>query len=344
VIATSPWLADAHILAGSSYWLLGDQDQAQRAFELAAGLNPRNPAAQERLGRVLGLKGNYVDAEKAYEYSLAIAPDYAPALSGLGEILAKEGKSKQAGGRMDRQIAAKPKAFQLSQKDWVCAEHNYQQTLALNPYYVNGCLALAHVYAATNRPHNMIQEYEAARSKFPEYLPVYVLLAQVYEYVGDAGHARQTYQDALKVDPNSSQSLSNLARLYADHGGSLSEALELAQKAKAEQPDDPGVNDTLGWIFYKQGLYRSAVPALESAVAKNPQTARFQFHLGMAYLAVGQSAQGHQLTSRAAIWINRRRGALRPRGAAEIRFVASKPFLLYIWSRIKTSPNCRSNS
>jgi tetratricopeptide (TPR) repeat protein len=302
VIATSFWVADAHVLAGSSYLQLGDLNQGQRAFELAAGLNPRSPAAQERLGRVLSMRSNYADAEKAYESSLAIAADYSPALSGLAEILAKEGKSRQANVRIDRQIAAQPKAFQLhvakaefciAQKDWVCAEHSYQQTLTLNPYYVNGYLALAHVYAATNRPQGMIQEYEAVRRKFPEYLPTYLLLAQVYEYVGNVDHARQTYQDALKVDPNSYTAMSSLARLYADHGGSLSDALGLAQKAKAEQPDDPAVNDTLGWIFYKQGLYRSAVPVLEAAVAKNPQVARFQFHLGMAYLAVGRSAQAH---------------------------------------------------
>ncbi len=222
VIATSFWLADAHVLAGSSYLMLGDQDQAQRAFELATGLNPRSPAAQERLGHVLGMQGNYADAEKAYENSLAIAPDYAPALNGLAEILAKEGKSRQANVRIDRQIAAQPRAFQLyvakaefciAQKDWPCAEHSYQQTLALNPYYVNGYLALAHIYAATNRPQGMIQEYEAARNKFPEYLPTYFLLAKVYEYVGDVDRARQTYQEALKVDPDSSESRSNLARL-----------------------------------------------------------------------------------------------------------------------------------
>jgi tetratricopeptide (TPR) repeat protein len=302
VIATSFWLADAHILAGSSFLLLGDQDQARRAFELAAGLNPRSPAAQERLGHALGMRGNYADAEKAYEKSLAIAADYAPALTGLGEILAKEGKTKQASVRMDGQIKVQPKAFQLyvakaefciAQNDWSCAEHSYQQTLTLNPYYVNGYLALAHIYAATNRTQGMIEEYEAARSRFPEYLPTYILLAQVYEYVGNVDRARQTYQDALKIDPNSYQSQSNLARLYADYGGSLSDALELAQKAKSEQPEDPGVNDTLGWIYYKQGLYRSAVPPLESAVAKNPRMARFQYHLGMAYLAVGQAAQAH---------------------------------------------------
>src|SRR4029077_5771396 len=125
---------------------------AQRAFELAAGLNPRSPAAQERLGRVLSKQGNNADAEKAYESSLAIAPDYSPALSGLSDILSKEGKAKLASARIDRQIAVQPKASQLyvakaefciAQKDWVCAEHSYQQTLALNPYYVNGYLALA---------------------------------------------------------------------------------------------------------------------------------------------------------------------------------------------------------
>jgi tetratricopeptide (TPR) repeat protein len=302
VIATSFWVTDAHILAGNSYLLQGDFDQAQKAFELAAGLNPLSPMAQERLGRVLGMQGNYADAEKAYENSLAIAPDYAPALNGLAETLAKEGKTRQASARMDRQIAAHPGAFQLhvaqaefciAQKDWTGAEHSYRQTLALNPYYVNGYLALAHIYAATGRPEAMIQEYEATRKKFPEYLPTYVLLAQVYEYVGKVDLAQQTYQDALKVDPNSYQSMSNLARLYADHGGSLSDALELAQKAEAEQPDDAAVNDTLGWIYYKQGLYRLAVLSLEGAVAKSPQVAKFKFHLGMAYLAAGQPSQAH---------------------------------------------------
>jgi tetratricopeptide (TPR) repeat protein len=302
VIATSFWLADAHVLAGSANLLRGDLDQAQRAFELAVGLNPRSPEAQERLGKVLSLRGNYPDAEKAYETSLALAPDYAPALSGLSEVLAKQGKGKQASARIDRQIAAQPKASQLmvakgefciAQKDWACAERSYKQALAENPYYVNGYLALAHIYAATNHPQEMIQQYEAARSKFPDYLPTYILLGQVYAYVGDVSRAQQVYQDALKVDPDFYLAQMNLARLYVDHGGSLTEALQLAQKAKASQPDDPNVNDTLGWVYYKQGLYASAVPVLEAAVAKNPQVAAFQFHLGLVYLAAGQRAQAH---------------------------------------------------
>jgi Flp pilus assembly protein TadD len=118
-----------------------------------------------------------------------------------------------------------------------------------------------------------------------------MLLAQVYEYVGDVNRAQQTYQQALTVDPNFYLAQTNLARLYVDHGGPLDEALKLAQKAKAAQPDDPNVNDALGWIYYKDGLYRSAVPVLEAAVAKSPKVGKFQFHLGMVYLASGQATQ-----------------------------------------------------
>ena len=309
VIATSYWLADAHILAGSAYLLKNENDQAQRAFALAAGLNPRSPQAQERIGKVLSLRSNYAEAEKAYEASLSLAPDYAPALNGLSEVLVKQGKVKQASARMDRQIAAQPGAYEIvvakaefcvAQKDWPCAERSYKQALIDNPSYVNGYLALAHIYAATNRAGEMIQQYETVRSKFPSYLPAYVLLAQVYAYMGDVDRAQKTLLDALKVDPNFYLAQMNLARLYVDHGGSLADALQLAQKAKASQPDDPNVNDVLGWIYYKQGLYLSAIAPLELAVAKNPQVAAFQFHLGMAYLAMGQSAQA-QATLQTAI-------------------------------------------
>ncbi len=302
VIATSFWLADGHLLAGSAYLLGGDRDQAQRAFELAVGLNPRNPEAQERLGKVLGERGAYADAEKAFEASLALEPDYAPALNGLAEILVKQGKTKQAEARIDRQIAAQPKSYQLqvakaefciAQKDWAGAERGYKQALALNPYYVNGYLALAHIYANTNRADAMIEEYETARSKFPDYLPTYILLGRVYVYVKNMPRAEQTYQAALKVDPNFYLAQVDLARLYADNGGSLADALQLAQKAKASQPDDPNVNDTLGWVYYKQGLYQSAIPVLEAAVARVPKVAEFQYHLGLVYLAAGQPAQAH---------------------------------------------------
>jgi len=96
------------------------------------------------------------------------------------------------------------------------------------------------------------------------------------------------------MDPNYVAALNNLAWLECEHGGEISRALELAQQAKKQRPDDPHVNDTLGWIYYKKGLNASAVELLESAVAKDPKDSAYQFHLGIVYLTLGKQAQGRK--------------------------------------------------
>jgi Flp pilus assembly protein TadD len=64
-------------------------------------------------------------------------------------------------------------------------------------------------------------------------------------------------------------------------------------------PDSPSVADTLGWIYYQKGAYRSAVDSLREALklgqesnsADNPT---FHYHLGMAYAKSGQATLARQ--------------------------------------------------
>jgi tetratricopeptide (TPR) repeat protein len=53
------------------------------------------------------------------------------------------------------------------------------------------------------------------------------------------------------------------------------------------QPDDPNVMDTLGLVYYKKGLYDSAVDELADSVKENPDNAVVHFHLGLAYYKRG---------------------------------------------------------
>ncbi len=50
-----------------------------------------------------------------------------------------------------------------------------------------------------------------------------------------------------------------LASVMLQSGGNLDVALSLAQTARRGMPDSPNVADTLGWIYYQKGAYRSAV-------------------------------------------------------------------------------------
>jgi Tfp pilus assembly protein PilF len=83
----------------------------------------------------------------------------------------------------------------------------------------------------------------------------------------------------------------NLAFLYAEEGGNLDVALQLAQTAKQHLPNSAEVDDTLGWVYYKKGLPALAMPAFERAAQAAPKRANYQYHLGLAHAGMGQKAQ-----------------------------------------------------
>ena len=63
-------------------------------------------------------------------------------------------------------------------------------------------------------------------------------------------------------------------------------------------PDNPTIQDTLGWVYYRKGLYSMAVRYLKTATEKQPTPLR-QFHLGMSYLKAGDRGTGEKLVSAA---------------------------------------------
>ena len=81
----------------------------------------------------------------------------------------------------------------------------------------------------------------------------------------------------------------NLAFLLAEKDKNIDEALELARMAKERSPVDPNIMDTLGWVYYKKGLYDSAISEFNDCLQKLPDNATVIYHLGMAYYKKGDS-------------------------------------------------------
>jgi tetratricopeptide (TPR) repeat protein len=69
--------------------------------------------------------------------------------------------------------------------------------------------------------------------------------------------------------------------------------LKYAQKAKELAPDNPAVDDTLGWVYYQKGMYVLSVVRLEAATAKEGTAVR-KYHLAMAYLKAGKADRGRE--------------------------------------------------
>jgi tetratricopeptide (TPR) repeat protein len=99
----------------------------------------------------------------------------------------------------------------------------------------------------------------------------------------------------LDLVPDNPLASNNLAAVMARTGGHLNIALSLAQAARRGMPDSPDAADTLGWVYYKKGIYESAADLFQealklSAKAKRPEDAGMHYHLGLAYQKTGKAA------------------------------------------------------
>jgi tetratricopeptide (TPR) repeat protein len=126
---------------------------------------------------------------------------------------------------------------------------------------------------------------------------VSIRLAELEREEGHNSAAIELYKKALEKNPRHALVLNNLAYLLADSQGLLDEALAYAQQAKDLAPEDHAIDDTLGWIYYRKGLYPLAVRHLSrNGSFSNP---RRDYHLAMAYYRVGEAEKGRATLLRA---------------------------------------------
>jgi len=87
--------------------------------------------------------------------------------------------------------------------------------------------------------------------------------------------------------------MNNLAEALASRKSKYDDALFWAQKALAQSPNSPVVEDTIGWIYYREGKYDVALPYLEkSAKALDRPTAHY--HLAGALAKSGDAVRGRK--------------------------------------------------
>jgi Flp pilus assembly protein TadD len=139
-----------------------------------------------------------------------------------------------------------------------------------------------------HKPEQAMQLLESAAVRHPQDVGVQFQLAVVYDTSSNWDKAQKAYSKVLELDSSNSLAQNNLAWLLAEHGGNIDVALKLAQQAKEKLADNPQVDDTIGWIYYKKSSYQMALNYLRSSAEKDPKSANYQYHLGMAYMRLGK--------------------------------------------------------
>jgi len=168
------------------------------------------------------------------------------------------------------------------------AETNYKKAIELNPNIAGFYISLGSLYTRQNIADKAVQEYNLAIQKDPNSISAFMGLGIIYDTQKKYDQAKEYYQKALKINPKFAPAANNLAYLYAEKGGNVDEALNLAQSAKEQFPDDPHISDTLGWVYYKKNVFSRAIVYLKEANDKIQNNPMMRYHLGMAYYKNGE--------------------------------------------------------
>jgi Tfp pilus assembly protein PilF len=127
-------------------------------------------------------------------------------------------------------------------------------------------------------------------------------LAQLYERQRQGDKAIALYDRLLERQVDPVMVKNNLAYLLAEYRPTP-ENLERAQKIAAEilddNPKDPRLLDTLGWIYCRQQKYAEAQKYLAQAVDQAPNHPVLQYHLGVCAAKMGDTAQARQALEKA---------------------------------------------
>jgi predicted Zn-dependent protease len=133
----------------------------------------------------------------------------------------------------------------------------------------------------------------------PKNVAAQTMAAMIVHSQNKTADAKKRYEAIIEADPTAAVASNNLAWIYAEEGARLDDALRLAQAALTRLPDNPDVNDTLGWIYIKRDLPALAIPAFEKSVEKAPENATYHYHLAMALSKGGDRKRARESAQQA---------------------------------------------
>ena len=244
---------------------------------------------------------DYTGARASAEEALKENPEDVRALNVLVQSYAAQ-KQLPVGVQKVREYAQRQPASAPVQQflgqlltttgDRVGARQAFEAAKAAKPGLLFADLALAEIDTNEGKGDEARKRLSAVVSSHPRNIPGRLLFAQLEVKEGKTAAAIEQYRKVLALDDKNIFALNGLAYLLAE-SGQPDEAIKYAQKAKEVAPDNAAVDDTLGWTYFRKGMYSLAVTHLESANAKEG-TALRKYHLAMAYLKAGDPKRGRQ--------------------------------------------------
>ena len=297
------WPKDTRILSALAEAKLARQDWtgAQQIADAIKRIGNSDVLADQILGAALSGEHKYDASIAALQSAVAAAPSAPQPMVALVTTMLQAKQTDRAIAFLQSVLKENPKSaeayillgdIQFDNNSLDEAEKSFRAAIASQPKNESAYQALANLYLKQKKPDAAADVIQNALKDQPDGQNLHLTLANIRELNGDYDGAISEYESLLKLQPGSLVVINNLASLLADHRtdkASLDRAKSLAASLRDSQI--PQFKDTEGWVSYRGGDAKSAVPLLENAAAGMPNSPLVHYHLGMSYLGSGQAAK-----------------------------------------------------
>ena len=282
----------------------GNTDLARREFDQLLAHNPADTETRAQLALLEMRVGRFKEADNLLKAPGAGRPES----SGLSTLQAHtllhiwKNEPKRALAMLEDAVQKQPKnaqirvllartAAKLGDTDTAVAQYKFlaSQMKSSEFYYELGKLQDQIGDGAGARLSYLEMQRLAPRDARAEFS-----LGRAAERDGKAAEAIDHYQTAVHLGSNDPVVFNNLAYLLADSGKDLDRAMDLARKALASAPREPGIEDTMGYVYLKKNMNDSAVTVFSKLVRKYPKEPAYRFHLGMALVQKGDKTSARR--------------------------------------------------
>jgi len=303
-----PHNLEARLILARGLLARGELDRATAAIRETQDAFPQVGAVHAQAGLLAMRRGDRAGARAACEKALALDPGLVEPLTALVTLDVSEGRGDRARARIEARLTKTPgdsRVLVLAGRTWGAtgdttkAEEFLRRAIDADASNFDAYAILGQLYVSQRKLDQALAEYDKLAARQPGASGPATMAGMILQAQGKEEDARRRYEGVVEKDPRAAVASNNLAWMYASRGEQLDRALQLAQAAKVALPDNPAVNDTLGFVYIKKQLPSLAIPPLRLAVEKDPGNPAFHYHLGLAHSQAGDKAAARQALERA---------------------------------------------
>ena len=260
-------LAAGLLAVQASDWALADV-QLKRSLELdASGANV--DTVRFYLGQV---SEELKKTDEALQWYRAVGEgdQYIPAQSRIATLLAKQGKVSEARALLQAiQSQSLPQRIQLVQAE-------------------------AGVLRDTGAYQQAYDVLSEASEKYPNTPELMYDLAMMAEKVNRIDVLESNLRRLIEMRPDHAHAYNALGYTLADRTDRFEEAYQFVDKALKLAPEDPFIQDSMGWVLYRLGRLQEAQNYLEKAYKRRPDP-EIAAHLGEVLWAQGRRDEARRM-------------------------------------------------